>query len=197
MDLEEYKNKALQRINPLVEASYEENKNYTCLGIIEETGEITAEIRKPLFKGNFHERPLNIEKIKDELGDLMWYIAFACKKNNINMNELNIMILLEDSQKYTSRRERIIQLCIKMGQASGKIVEQYQLAYKNPIKCNDLKYELSKQYQNILLLCGELGISIDDVLEHNIEKVNSRYDENGKAVTNNLENRWKIVTSQP
>lgn len=182
MDLEEYKNKALQRINPLVEASDEESMNYICLGIAEETGEITAEIRKPLFKGNFHERPLNIEKIKDELGDLMWYIAFACKKNNINMNELNNMILLEDSQRCTSRRERIIQLCIKMGQASGKIVEQYQLAYKNPMGRIDLEFEISDQYQNILLLCEELGISIDDVLEHNIQKANSRYDKNGKAI---------------
>lgn len=182
MDLEEYKNKALQRINPLVEASIEESMRYTCLGIMEETGEITAEIRKPLFKGNFHERPLNIEKLKDELGDLMWYLAFACKNNNINMNALSNSLPLEDSQERISKREKIIQLCIKMGQSSGKIVEQYQLAYKNPTECKSLEYEISKQYKNILLLCDELGISIDNVLEHNIRKVNSRYDQNGEAV---------------
>ena len=42
--------------------------------------------------------------------------------------------------------------------------------------------EISDQYQNILLLCEELGISIDDVLEHNIQKVNSRYDKDGNAM---------------
>ena len=42
--------------------------------------------------------------------------------------------------------------------------------------------EISDQYQNILLFCEELGISIDDVLEHNIQKANSRYDKDGNAM---------------
>lgn len=188
MELEQYKRQALQRINPLIESSSIESMNYTCMGIIEETGEIISEIRKPLFKGNFHEKPLNVEELKSELGDLMWYIALACKNNNINMNTIKNNEIQEISQKQVPTRERIIQVCIKMGQASGEIVEKYQLAYKNEEESKGLNDKITEQYQNILLLCSELGISIDEILKNNIRKVNSRYDKNGKAVQN-LENR--------
>ena len=58
------------------------------MGLVEETGEIIAELRKPLFKGNFHEKPLDTEEIKKELGDLMWYIALICKNANIDTEQL-------------------------------------------------------------------------------------------------------------
>lgn len=188
MKLEEYKKEALQRINPLIEASPKESMNYTCLGILEETGEVIAEIRKPLFKGNFHEKPLDIAEIKSELGDLMWYMALACKNNDIDMNELKAKDILEMSKEPNTKRERIIQICIRMGQTSGEIVEQYQLILEKNEENDNLKKKIEEQYYNIVSLCNELGISIDEVLKENIQKVNSRYNKNGKAVQN-LENR--------
>ena len=73
----------------IVEAfDQKENMYYACMGLVEETGEIIAELRKPLFKGNFHEKPLDTEEIKKELGDLMWYIALICKNANIDTDQL-------------------------------------------------------------------------------------------------------------
>lgn len=188
MKLEEYKKEALQRINPLVESSSKESMNYTCLGILEETGEVIAEIRKPLFKGNFHEKPLDIAEIKSELGDLMWYMSLACKNNSINMDELNSEEIIELSKELIYKRERIIQICIRMGQTSGEIVEQYQLILKKNKGNENFKHKIAEQYHNIVSLCNELGISIEEVLKENIQKVNSRYNKNGKAIQN-LENR--------
>ena len=67
MDLEEYKKIALARLNKSIAFDQKENMYYACMGLVEETGEIIAELRKPLFKGNFHEKPLDSEEIKKEL----------------------------------------------------------------------------------------------------------------------------------
>ena len=75
-------------------------------------GEIIAELRKPLFKGNFHEKPLDTEEIKKELGDLMWYIALICKNANSDTDQLKDIEIKEDAK--ISKRERIIQIAINI-----------------------------------------------------------------------------------
>ena len=87
MKLEEYKSQAITRLNKSIAHNEKEKMNYACMGLFEETGEVIAEFRKPLFKGNFHEKPLDIEDIKSELGDLMWYLALICKNTDIDMNQ--------------------------------------------------------------------------------------------------------------
>ena len=127
MDLEEYKKIALARLNKSIAFDQKENMYYACMGLVEETGEIIAELRKPLFKGNFHEKPLDTEEIKKELGDLMWYIALICKNANIDTDQLKDIEVKEDAK--ISKRERIIQIAINMGQVSGQIVEKYLKLY--------------------------------------------------------------------
>ena len=114
MNLDEYKNVATQRLNNGILNNRKERMSYACMGLIEETGEIIAELRKPLFKGNFHEKPLDLQSIKSELGDLMWYIALMCKNCNINMEELKIYQLNEMDIQLPVR-EKIIQISINMG----------------------------------------------------------------------------------
>lgn len=116
MNLEEYKEKAITRLNKTIENSSKEKMNYACMGLIEETGEVIAEFRKPLFKGNFHEKPLDMQEIKSELGDLLWYIALICKNVNINIGQLQ----KEVAESNLNKREALIQLSIKIGTQSGK-----------------------------------------------------------------------------
>lgn len=42
MNLEEYKNIAIQRLNKSISFDQKENMYYACMGLIEETGEIIA-----------------------------------------------------------------------------------------------------------------------------------------------------------
>ena len=56
-----------------------ESMRFACMGLLEEAGEVVAELRKPLYKGNFHEKALNKKAITSELGDVMWYIALTCR----------------------------------------------------------------------------------------------------------------------
>lgn len=177
MNLAEYQEIALERLNPNITKSKKELMRYCCMGILEETGEVVSELRKPLYKGNFHEKPLNKEEIKSEIGDLIWYMALTCQNNGIDIETLNKRTIDEED----GDRKKLIKSGIKLGKQSGKIVEKYLKHYKGKIERKELEKALSKQYKNILKLSSELNISIDDILEKNIEKVTGRYKKDGKA----------------
>lgn len=177
MELEEYKKKAIQRLNKSIAFDKKENMYYACMGLIEETGEIVAELRKPLFKGNFHEKTLDIEEIKSELGDLMWYIALICKNTNIDMNQL----LEHKESDCKNKREKLIQTVIEIGKSSGKIVEEYQKVYEEGTDKSQLIERIENQYANICELAENLDLTIDEILNENIRKTSSRYNEKGEA----------------
>lgn len=185
MDLEEYKKIALARLNKSIAFDQKENMYYACMGLVEETGEIIAELRKPLFKGNFHEKPLDTEEIKKELGDLMWYIAVICKNANIDTDQLKDIEIKEDAK--ISKRERIIQIAINMGQVSGQIVEKYLKLYNENTNNVELIEEINRQYENICNLAEKFNLTIDEILEENIRKVNFRYNEKGENQNNGQE----------
>lgn len=55
-----------------------------CLGLSGEVGEFNDMIKKWIF----HEKELDIEHLKKELGDILWYAAMMCHAFNWNMNEI-------------------------------------------------------------------------------------------------------------
>ena len=177
MKLEEYKSQAITRLNKSIAHNEKEKMNYACMGLFEETGEVIAEFRKPLFKGNFHEKPLDIEDIKSELGDLMWYLALICKNTDIDMNQFKP--IYNDKEKI-NKREKIIQIALKMGKQTGKIIEEYEKVYIQKTEKEELISEIQKQYNNICELVNQIDINIDDILNENIRKINSRYNEKGE-----------------
>ena len=180
MDLEKYKNEATQSLNKSIAHDSKERMYYACMGLIEETGEIIAELSKTFFKGNFHEKVFDIDEIKSELGDLMWYISLICKYENIDMNQLHYQ---EEDEKI-SKREKIIKISIKMGQVSGGIVEEYQKLFKDKSQFKDkskLIGKIKEQYYNVCDLAKKLNLTIDEILSENVRKVNSRYNERGEA----------------
>lgn len=180
MKLIEYQQIALERLNPTIANRDKESMRFCCMGLLEEAGEVVAELRKPLYKGNFHEKPLNRDAIKEELGDIIWYMALTCRNNNIDMNKID-MVLDEETNETFDDREKLIKRAIKIGRQSGIIAKRYIKYSKKEIQKEKLEKSIRKQYKNILKLSNILRIQIDDILQQNAEKVNSRYDKNGCA----------------
>ena len=66
---------------------------YASLGLCGEAGELNDMIKKWVF----HEKPLDEEHAKKELGDIMWYIAMMCNSFGWDLDEimqLNIIKLM-------------------------------------------------------------------------------------------------------
>jgi NTP pyrophosphatase (non-canonical NTP hydrolase) len=64
--------------------SFDARLNLVGLGLGGEAGEVTDYCKKVLF----HDVPLNQQKLISEMGDVMWYIAFACNTLGIKLQDV-------------------------------------------------------------------------------------------------------------
>jgi NTP pyrophosphatase (non-canonical NTP hydrolase) len=98
MDLNDYQ-KAARRT-----AIYAEHHRviYPALGLASEAGEVAGKIKKVLRDqgGDFAKAPL--EAIKDELGDVLWYVAVLAADLGLALDE----IAAENLAKLSSRKQR-------------------------------------------------------------------------------------------
>lgn len=55
-----------------------------CLGLSGEVGEFNDMVKKSIF----HEKELDIDHAKKELGDVLWYVAMICFSFGWNLDEV-------------------------------------------------------------------------------------------------------------
>ena len=59
--------------------------NHALIGMTGEIGEIAGAVEKWLHYGN---KPLDVTNIKEELGDMFWYMALMCDALNIDLSDV-------------------------------------------------------------------------------------------------------------
>ena len=57
---------------------------HAAMGISTELGELSDNLKKYLFYGS----KLNIVNAREELGDIMWYIALACRSLDVSLEDI-------------------------------------------------------------------------------------------------------------
>lgn len=57
---------------------------WLALGLIGEAGEVAEHIKK----GVLHRHGIKVEKVKEELGDVMWYVAGICTTLDLDLEEV-------------------------------------------------------------------------------------------------------------
>lgn len=57
---------------------------WNATGVAGEAGELSEAVKH----GIFHRHGLNIPNMKEEIGDLLWYLAALCTKLNLNLSEI-------------------------------------------------------------------------------------------------------------
>lgn len=55
-----------------------------CLGLTGEAGEVSDMIKKWIF----HQKELDTEHLKKEIGDVMWYVAMICESMEFDLDEI-------------------------------------------------------------------------------------------------------------
>lgn len=61
---------------------------YPTFGLVSEAGEVAGKVKKVLRDKNGHFDPVEREKIADEVGDVLWYIAALCTDLGIGMETI-------------------------------------------------------------------------------------------------------------
>jgi len=93
METNKYKELAMSTLNK--ELSKKDILINSVMGLCGESGEVIDIVKKHLSQG--HE--LDVSKIKEELGDVCWYIAEACYALDLDFNEV-----LEDNINKLKKR---------------------------------------------------------------------------------------------
>lgn len=84
---------------------------HAALGLTTEASEFASHIRAWIYYG----KKLDVEKLKDELGDILWFVALACEASGLSLEEVmkaNIRKLLArfpekfTTESYTNRDEK-------------------------------------------------------------------------------------------
>ncbi|MEZ0452776.1 nucleoside triphosphate pyrophosphohydrolase family protein [Sphingobacterium thalpophilum] len=81
----DYQNQAKQTIQDYVKGK-DVNNIVPFLGLIGEAGSVITELKKNLRDGNAYINYAN--KLKEELGDVLWYISTIATENNLNLEEV-------------------------------------------------------------------------------------------------------------
>lgn len=80
MDLSKYQEESSRTMNRL---HHEDLANYG-LGLAGESGEVIEHIKKH----SFHAKELNHEKLMEELGDVLWYVAAIATTAGLDLNQI-------------------------------------------------------------------------------------------------------------
>ena len=100
MNIDEYQ--TLTRSTAIYPGAGEGELAYPALGLSGESGEV-ADIVKKIIRDNEGEITGEVrDKLKKELGDVMWYIAALCSELELDMSEVCQLNL----DKLNSRKER-------------------------------------------------------------------------------------------
>src|SRR3990167_6560549 len=75
---------------------------YVAMGLAGETGELINKIKKIIRDDNNILTEERKEQIKQELGDIMWYVAMICEETGLNLDE----VMKYNNDKLLSRLDR-------------------------------------------------------------------------------------------
>lgn len=82
MNLQDYQKEAMQ--TACIPSSQNEALSLGAMGLSGEAGEVTDYLKKVIF----HQHPMEIEKLKSELGDVLWYIAYIAEASGLSLQEI-------------------------------------------------------------------------------------------------------------
>ncbi len=81
MEIREYL-KASERT--LINKGYDMNLLHAAMGISTESGEMLDQLKRVIFYG----KALDVVNVKEEIGDLMWYIAILIRELDLDFEEI-------------------------------------------------------------------------------------------------------------
>jgi NTP pyrophosphatase (non-canonical NTP hydrolase) len=69
---------------------------WNAVGIAGEAGEVVDNIKKAIF----HQHGLDRQKLKEELGDLLWYMAGLCTQLGLSLDEVMVSNIEKLRKRY-------------------------------------------------------------------------------------------------
>ena len=98
MNLNEYQHLALRTANPGTKKGIPIQLNWA-LGLAGEMGELIEIVKKHFFHGH----PVDYDKLEDEAGDLLWYIAVFANSFGLDLEQIALHNVEKLRKRYPER----------------------------------------------------------------------------------------------
>ena len=152
--------------------SLDEKRGHGNLGLIGEVGEIIDLIKKRAYMGMTED--LFREKLIDEAGDVMWYVAEVCTGYEYDIETYRGLFPVMDKVGPFGYEACVLHL-----------VERATRCAINEGDKRKHKRFLSEVVRDLALLLWKANIDIQEVLQHNIDKLRARYPDGFSAKRSN------------
>jgi len=152
---------------------------HAIVGISTETGELIEQLEMSMFD----EELLDIINVKEELGDLMWYMALMCHVLDITFDDIEtkadtVKTMVTETRLNSVIKDPLITRGILgIGRCSGTIMDQLKRAtyYQQDPDIGILMHNLKIILWFIKIMCEELGTTVAALQDMNMEKLHKRY----------------------
>ena len=172
MNLAEYQKRAITT------AIYEKSiaLPYIALGLVSEVGELIEKLQE-LIEGNYDDEVAHKNLILKEIGDIYWYSAAWAEEVDCNLTLIKKM-----SEGYGKSTDNITVQAAKVADVVKKALrDDFELAKNGEItqdKANKASMAVSKILSWLDALCKDMGFKVENALEANIQKLESRKNRN-------------------
>jgi NTP pyrophosphatase (non-canonical NTP hydrolase) len=107
------------------------------LGLAGETGELLSEYKKHLRDRDVH--PLPKERIAEELGDLLWYIANVASKSGLDLNDVAEKNLAKARDRWTERHRLVREPFDRFAEPNERLPRHFDVQLTQAIEDADVK----------------------------------------------------------
>lgn len=136
-------------------------REYLSLAIAGEVGETCNVLKKELRSGNRYQ-----DRVIDEISDCLWYVAAICSEAELSFEEV-----VQRAQRPATRYEKIAP--VSMYTLLTRVTDlQWHLL--NMTNDKQLVYFLAPIVEELLWFMGLRDIRLEEVLIHNINKLQER-----------------------
>jgi len=166
MNLTEYSIKALSTASTT--SSREDDAQHAGFGLMTETGEILDTYKRHLF----YKVDLNVSNLKEEAGDVLWYLVLGYKALGREFPSSVGDIKTKLPEPLMVSRDWVL---AKLSKHSADFFN-IAMSYKGSIGDNYLEYDLDRVLHFLhVFVTTQLNMTLEDVADINIEKLSKRY----------------------
>lgn len=137
-----------------------------CLGLIGESGEIVDIVKKHMFQSTAGT-PLPTDKLIEEMGDVMWYVAETVTGLGYTLKHA----LGTHRTPNVAGKDKLHECVATIACTAACTFTNFYLGKSN----EEILERIADIYKALCVTCLVLGTTIDHVMDRNIEKLRKRY----------------------
>lgn len=142
---------------------------HSAMGLITEVGELVDSYKRNIF----YNKELDLVNIKEELGDILWYMAIGFNAIGEKFPAVERAVITQYSPSVTFILGKLVAFSSQIG--SSVLTSEYYEETNAEDNKEYLQYNLPQLLGFLNVLAGHIGTSLPEIAYINIEKLAKRY----------------------